>query len=179
MINFLLLLTIAQSGFTIEFPIIGIQFPANFLSDPVVGNAYPVKLLDYSFLRGSETQFQRMSVMGEWKVTSWGMGLRGEAGVANIVYFDDEEKRTLPVLDAGIFWFHSWERVNLKVSIAAGIPELLLPSVTLGLKMGGIERISLKIGLISSLTLHLGIFDFAVMGGGVDPGLGIAGGLRL
>ena len=178
MLNFLLLLMIAQSGFTIEFTY-DIQLPANFMSDPVVGNAHPVKLFDYSFLRGSETQFQRVSIMGEWKVTSWGMGFRGEAGVANMVYFDDEESWTLPVLDAGIFWYHSWKRINLKVSIAAGIPELLLPSVTLGLKMGGIEKISLKIGLISSLTLHLGLFDFAVMGGGVDPGLGIAGGLRL
>ena len=179
MLNFLLLLMIAHSGLTIEIPLFDVQFPANFLSDPVVGNAHPVRLLNYSYLRGSETQFHRISLMGEWKVASWGLGLRGEAGVADIVYFDDEEKRTLPVLDAGIFWYHSWKRVNLKISIAAGIPEIILPSVTLGLKMGGIEKISLKIGLISSLTLHLGIFDFAVMGGGIDPGLGIAGGLRL
>ena len=179
MLNFLLLLMIAQSGLTIEFPLFDVQFPANFLSDPVVGNAHPVKLFDYSYLRGSGTQFHRISLMGEWKLASWGFGFRGEAGVANIVYFDDEEKRTLPVLDAGIFWFRPWKRINLKVSIAAGIPEIILFSVTLGLKMGGIEKISLKIGLISSLTLHLGIFDFAMVGGGVDPGLGIAGGLRL
>ncbi len=157
------LLIVIISQLVIEFPTFEIILPPTIMGNPVPATAEIHTGIAFVHMMGQDVDGTRLSIYSGRNIFFRGFALKGEAGIYVFHFKDDGYNIALPILNFGASFSRKFGKLSGTLGISVGIPELLLPYLDVGLYLKEVERLTIRLGPISSFTIHHGPADFALL----------------
>ncbi len=136
--------------------IIDFKLPPDMLGNPNPGYVEFHNEIGVGYvteMNGGENSILRFSFNGASRLGRLPFGVTYDMGLG--VWNNGRENQMFPVAVVGLKCLYETDNIAISPSIGVGVPEFLHPAFDIGIKRDGEEFLTVRLGLLSSVTLHI------------------------